>query len=228
MNRRWNKAPKVGFLGAGVDRKGDPTACQMGTSEAPQTLAAPSFHRDASPGHRSWNLSPLFPNCSLRTTQPARLPRSPPRLPVPLCWPERGWAERQEGDEGSQGLISQPHFPQAGNGGKHRIAAGASPPSHLPSPATPFLIPLFPQLPRVFHAPSVLSPRPLGACCPHWHPAPPAASVPYPHVPSLDGLQLAEGGQTLREDTQDPLLNLPTCGRERRKAPRAGGVRGVF
>lgn len=96
----------------------------------------------------------------------------------------------------------------------------------LSSPAT-----LTPQ-PHPSLSPSAQSPGPsvpLQFFLPdHWWPVSNTGllPLPQPHVPSLDGLKLAEGGQTLREDTQDTLLNLPTCGRERKKAPqvRRGAV----
>lgn len=80
-----------------------------------------------------------------------------------------------------------------------------------PSPAS--------QIPRVFPAPSVLAgePSPTLASCP-----------PTPQVPSLDGLQLAEGRQAFRENAQDPFLNLPTCGRGRSKGSQTSGRGGVW
>lgn len=79
--------------------------------------------------------------------------------------------------------------------------AGASPPPPQAPPATPSLMPLLPQ-PRGFFLPSRGGSGPTLASCP-----------PQPRVPSLDGLQLAERRQTFREDSQDPLLDLPACGR---------------
>lgn len=62
----------------------------------------------------------------------------------------------------------------------------------------------FPTVPGDFSTPSAFSSKPPGAPVPIG----PAPMLP---VRSLDGLQLAEGGQTFGEDTQNPFLNLPTC-----------------
>lgn len=83
--------------------------------------------------------------------------------------------------------------------------ASSSPTPHLStSPGSP--------------APSGLSPKP-----------PRAPSPTPPHGPSLDSLQLAQRGQTFREDTQHPLLHPPTCGRKRcgGGAPQALGRSGT-
>lgn len=84
-----------------------------------------------------------------------------------------------------------------------------------PSPATPSLSKPPPHSPQGLPCPFSSFSQATRSPAPH------IGLLPTPlHVPSLDGLQLAEGGQTFREDTQDPLLNLPACGKERRKLPQ--------
>lgn len=97
----------------------------------------------------------------------------------------------------------------------HKLASGYRNSWSLTSPPPRLVQP---------HPPSCPSSHPPGPPKPPEAPAPPRPSalptLPA-RVPSLDGLQLAERRQTFREDTQDPLLDLPTCGRRRRKAPQA-------
>lgn len=113
-----------------------------------------------------------------KSTQPwAGMPLSSPNCPpcrgppTPLSSlrPERGCAERQESDEGGQGLIGQPHLPQAGLGGTKpswSLASASPGPSGHTLPYAP---------PPT--APGVLSPKP-GRQRPHTGLLPSAAPRP--------------------------------------------------
>lgn len=185
----------------GTGPRGQPLQAPVRPTGDPLLLVRPELQKSTQPRAGMPLSSPNCPPC-----------QGPPTLLSSLR-PERGCAERQESDEGGQGLIGQPHLPQAGLGG-YRNPAGASPPPPQAPPSSHT-----PPCPSSHSARAALLPSPGGG-------GPTRASCPpQPRVPSLDGLQLAERRQTFREDSQDPLLDLPACGRRRGKAPQPGAGR---
>lgn len=164
----------------------------MGTSKPPQTLAAPAFHRDASPGHRSWNLFPLGTCSQTAPFEPPSQPVYPGLLPACLFPSADLSVDEQRGRRAMKVvrvLSVSPTFHKLETVGSTELQL-----EHHLLPICPPQPPVIPQphphcplppTPQGLHAASALSSRPLGACRPHGPPAPSPAPVPCPHVPHL-------------------------------------------
>lgn len=197
--RRGMRPRRSGSSGTGVGRRGQPGVLAHGSFTTSQTPAAPCLHRDVRPRLQELGGPLHSPDCALGPpTRPASGTGGLRACLLPSADLSVGEQRGRRAMKVSRVFSVSPTF--------HKLlveGTGTQLVYHLPARSS--------QL-----HPSPTSPGPQGLPCPlssFWRAIPHIGlrSRPRPlrHIPSLDGLQLAERGQTFREDAQDPLLNLP-------------------